>query len=329
MNKQFLLRSFVVVALLATNVNSTQGLIYLNFDEDIFTAPVGTPLIRITATLDLDGQHYLYGGTSHGSTTAVWADASFTLGPLPGATTTNDQLDSFKAQIGDLPGLVPPYEDVPVTIPIVWGYWHLNNWQFPQATDYPGYISATGSFESQSISDQYRVEFYVNMQPGYTADNPLLPDVVQPSGRYDFQLDMSATDLGQNFCVFIDPVAATGYHYSVDPGDPLFSVVYIPEALPLGDSEFDLEVAGATYPILAGVPFDLTQIAAEGVSEFTITGIDPAEGLDPADPSAFPTGLMFASPGVANVSMMPIPSPQTFVLLGAFALGSLMRRRHA
>lgn len=43
-----------------------------------------------------------------------------------------------------------------------------------------------------------------------------------------------------------------------------------------------------------------------GVSEFTVTGIDPSADLDPADTSTFVTGLTFASDGSFTGTMTPI-----------------------
>ncbi len=317
MVNQRLIRQVAAVLLFAATASTAHGLIFLNFDQEIFTAPVGTPFVKITATLDLDRQHYLWGSTSHGSSGAIWADISFTYGPDPSEPNRNARMEKLRAQIGNLPGPVPPDGDYPISIPFVWGYWHLDNWQFPEAYGFPGYIGALGSFEFQSINDEYRIEFYNTTDPGNTFDNPLMLDSINPGGGFEFDIGLSPNGLGRAFPVFIDPVAATGYSYLVGVGDPNFGIVYIPSALPLGDSLFDLHVAGGTYPLTAGVPFDLTQIVPGGVSAFTITGIDPIEGLDPDDPAAFPTGLMFVGDGAAaNVTMTAIPDPATFVVIG-------------
>ena len=245
------LRLALAVSLVTTSVNESYGLVQLNFDQEIFTAPVGTPFVEITATLSLDGQHYLFGGTGQGSTSAVGADASFSLGPDPGETDPNCAAAKFKAQIGDLPGLVPPDENVPITIPITWGYWHLDNWNLENAAGYPGYISATAWFESNGISDDYRIEFYNATEPGSRADDPLLPDSINADGGFEFSFDLAETGIGRNSPLFIDPDVATGYRYSVGSGDANFAIVYIPEPLPLGDDQFELHLVDAVYPLTA------------------------------------------------------------------------------
>ena len=58
-----------------------------------------------------------------------------------------------------------------------------------------------------------------------------------------------------------------------------------------------------------------------GVSAFTVTGIDPADGLDPADTTAFITGVTFVSDGTFNGTQTPItevvatPEPGSIALL--------------
>ena len=90
----------VTVFLVITSANHAYGLIHLNFDEDVFAAPIGVPFVKITATISLDGQHYLYGGTGYGYTTAVYATPSFSLGPDPAETVFSLQQEKFKSQIG-------------------------------------------------------------------------------------------------------------------------------------------------------------------------------------------------------------------------------------
>jgi hypothetical protein len=138
--------------------------------------------------------------------------------------------------------------------------------------------------------------------PGETFENPLLPVVVDG----DFVFNFPVTP-GQ--VVYIDPPVAIGYDYFVgDPNGPLFASVIAPSLT--FDNTFDLFTSSdacSTYSVSqgainAGVEFTF----ASSVPCFSIRGIDIAEALDPADTTAFVTGLSFDSPGFVNVTQSPI-----------------------
>jgi len=87
------------------------------------------------------------------------------------------------------------------------------------------------------------------------------------------------------------------------------------------------------------------------LSEFSLRGIDPSAGLDPNNPNAFITGLMFDGTINGNLSITPLqldtstgenslgaardvnlaPEPGTFALLlsGGLLGLAMYRRRHA
>ena len=132
--------------------------------------------------------------------------------------------------------------------------------------------------------------------------------------------------------IWFDPDIAVGYDYQMSVGGPAIEGVIVPAALANGDEDFLLEFAGHKVALKAGVRYSFTDLVAGGVSSFRLSGIEVDEGLDPTDPTAFVTGLVFGEGGQDDfsVTMKPIvvnvPEPNSVVLLGA-GLGCLAWRR--
>jgi hypothetical protein len=104
----------------------------------------------------------------------------------------------------------------------------------------------------------------------------------------------------------IDPAIASGYTYTIASGETNFAGVRIPAPLPGGDATFEIEFAGFSDTITAGVAYNFTALAPTGVDTFTIRGIDPGEALDPDDPFAFATELFWVDEFSGRVTMTPI-----------------------
>jgi hypothetical protein len=120
-----------------------------------------------------------------------------------------------------------------------------------------------------------------------TPTNIALPMVDGATGVYHFNIG----SVGPDFVTYIDPAIAVGYIYDTGVGDPNFASVILPD---VGGGVFDLSYLASMVVLHAGVQYFFP---TGGVSEFTVTGIDPSADLDPADTSAFLTGLTFVSNG--------------------------------
>jgi probable HAF family extracellular repeat protein len=180
-----------------------------------------------------------------------------------------------------------------------------------------------------------RLDGEPNPQPGTTPTNPLLPtpDPNNPDGFTFPGVIIGDNGLGTIDPIFFDPIVSVGYDYSVT-GGPLFASVLIPNALPQGDSNFTLELPGfGNYSLLAGTTFNLLGVNPLGFSDFRISDIDPAEMLDPTNPTAFVTGLTFTAPGIVTVTQNPIiqntgsvsvPEPSNLLGLGLLGFGAFL-----
>ncbi len=160
-------------------------------------------------------------------------------------------------------------------------------------------------------------------------ENPLLPSPIQddPLG---FVIGIPEPGTGT---IFVDPEIAIGYDYQLD-GNEVTSVL-IPEALPGGDTEFEIVVDGQSAPLFAGTEFNFqNELGILADDSFQIRGIDPAEGLDPDDAAAFVTGLTFADPNSSStLTMTPVtvPEPSSLALaaIGIVGLLSILARKNA
>jgi hypothetical protein len=172
-------------------------------------------------------------------------------------------------------------------------------------------------------------------EPGTTPTNPLLPtpNPSNPDGFTFPGVPVGDNGLGIIDPIFFDPIVSVGYDYSVT-GGPLFASVLIPNALPQGDSNFTLELPGfGNYSLVAGTTFNLLGVNPLGFSDFRISDIDPAEMLDPTNPTAFVTGLTFTAAGTVTVTQNPIiqntggvsvPEPSNLLGLGLLGFGAFL-----
>ncbi len=209
--------------------------------------------------------------------------------------------------------------------------------------DFDGSLEETEMSPNRYIIDNFTGTFNaadVNIAaPGSLPETALLPDNTDEP-FFDFAFNVGENGLGIEFPIFIDPDVSIGYTYEVDPGSPLVTSITVPAPLANGDSEFVLSFGGNDYTILAGEIFDVLSVnGGAGIDFFTISGIDTEEMLDPTDPQAFVTGLIFDSIGNVGITQTPIttfvssvnvPEPGSFALLGLGLLGlTFTRKKHS
>lgn len=142
-------------------------------------------------------------------------------------------------------------------------------------------------------------------EPGQTEDNPIMP-IVDPETPTDYNFEFVVQE--PEVPIFIDPDVAIGYDYIVNSGPDIASVI-LPDGF--GDDIFDLflwdeslgDWSDTDIDLLANQEFNFDNSPALGpVSQFRIMGIEEELLVDPNDPTAFVTGLTFASQGVVDIN---------------------------
>lgn len=135
--------------------------------------------------------------------------------------------------------------------------------------------------------------------PGFSQLNPILPDRAEEEW-FVFE----DVESGQWF----DPPTTFGFHY-VMTGDSHFTEIL---DFPVGIDGDDLFTVSTVDRVLGrfsvGQSVDFFALLGEGVSEFTITGIEGA--IDPSLPTAFPTRLSFNT-STASFKMRAISTPES------------------
>lgn len=172
------------------------------------------------------------------------------------------------------------------------------------------------------------VEGYLERVHGFFATPAAMPVAGSANGTMSFNLAVTA-----NVPVFIDPVVAVGYEYRIGAGDPLFKTVSLP--LGIGDNLYLITVGGKSFEVAGNQLFEFSANGfADGVADFTVTGIETQAMLDPNDPTAFITQLSFASDGrftgTQRALTLAVPEPGTSSLLAlgllALSLAGVRRR---
>jgi hypothetical protein len=152
---------------------------------------------------------------------------------------------------------------------------------------------------------------------------------IDAGGVYHFDID----GVGADHVSYIDPVVATGFHYETGGAGPNFRSVLLPN---VGDGRYTLSFSDASGGHLVELDHDQQYFfGADGVSAFSINGIEASAGVQPGDGTGFVTGLSFVAAGRFTGTMTPItsavPEPASWMmtLLGVTMVARLRRRRAA
>ncbi|MCI5125554.1 MAG: hypothetical protein D3925_14040 [Candidatus Electrothrix sp. AR5] len=140
---------------------------------------------------------------------------------------------------------------------------------------------------------------------GSSIANPIMPNssVQLESGGITYTIYVEVT--GTTVTIWIDPVIAVGFNYAVEKG-PKITAVELPKGI--GDNMFDLwfyesgKYVDSGFDIEGGALYKFN----EPVSNFSIRGIETSAELDPANETAFPTGLRYEKTGKSVVSMTSV-----------------------
>jgi hypothetical protein len=121
-----------------------------------------------------------------------------------------------------------------------------------------------------------------------------------PADSFGAAFQFGIDRVGPDRMIFIDPFVAVGYEYAIGPGDPNFASVFLPD---VGGGMFTVSFGSTAQAVAAGVQFFFPP---GGVPAFSVRGIQRAAGVDPANVTAFITGLTFVQSGGFTGTMTPV-----------------------
>ena len=183
--------------------------------------------------------------------------------------------------------------------------------------DLYGVISRNTALPLSNQNSSAWSQSYFDFEPTTGASTPAvyLPTITQ-TGGYQFNMTVIG---GQTY--FIDPAIATGYSYATSPGNPNFASVLLPA---IQTTSYLVTFLNNGKQVTSTVaPNTVFAFPTGGVSSFTVTGIAAADNLNPANATAFVTGLTFVSSGAFTGTQTPLidPGPTAGAVTSSVTLG--------
>lgn len=174
---------------------------------------------------------------------------------------------------------------------------------------------------------------YADFRPTQAGSQNVILPVTLENGAYQYNVAVAP---GQTY--YIDPLVAVGYDYATGAGDPNFRSVDLPDAI--GDGKYDIwgfDPLGAAVLLAHDwLGTSVYDFGAAGVGRFRVTGIETDAGLDPANTTAFVTGVTFTGAGTFTGTQTPITvtvaavdEPPMLALLALCGLGAAAARRRS
>ncbi|REL37211.1 choice-of-anchor L family PEP-CTERM protein [Thalassotalea euphylliae] len=173
---------------------------------------------------------------------------------------------------------------------------------------------------------------------GESPFTPILPDPSNPTNE-DGAFVFTLPDVQQDETIWFDPDVASGYTYTSSLAiatvtAPPFDAVPDPDGYIL---EFMFNNMLQQFALNSGETFDFVLNGFNGVTTFSIQGINLDLALDPDNPQAFVTGVSFAESGALSFTQDPItvfvpdvndiPEPASILIISLGLGGLALRRR--